>query len=166
MRHERRHRRPVHGVRRLHRNVPGGCAEACAQAADRGRRPLHAVPGVRGGLPPGRDRMTVHPIEAESYRIMAGRIDLSELDGGRRAIVERVIHASADFEYASTMRFDDGAVEAAVDALRKGAPDVADVETVRAGIPGAVCPLPPSAAGASTRSSAGIREAARMHPEG
>jgi precorrin-8X/cobalt-precorrin-8 methylmutase len=110
--------------------------------------------------------MTVHPIEAESYRIMAGRIDLSELDAGRRTVVERVIHASADLEYAATMRIDDGAVEAAVDALRNGAPVVTDVEMVRAGIPGAVCHLPASAGDASTRSAAGIREAARIHPEG
>ncbi len=108
----------------------------------------------------------VHPIEAESYRIMAGRIDLSTLDAGRRAVVERVIHASADFEYATTMRFDDGAVEAAVEALRAGAPIVTDVEMVRAGIPGAVCHLPGDAGDAPTRSAAGIRYAAQLYPKG
>jgi precorrin-8X/cobalt-precorrin-8 methylmutase len=110
--------------------------------------------------------VTVHPIEAESYRIMAGRIDLSELDPGCRAVVERVIHASADLEYASTMCFDDGAVEAAIDALRTGAPVITDVEMVRAGIPGALCLLPASAGDASTRSAAGIREAAAQFPSG
>ena len=77
--------------------------------------------------------MTVHPIEVESYRILAGRVDLSHLQPGQRAVVERMVHASADVEYAETARFDDGAVEAAVAALRSGAPLVTDVEMVRAG---------------------------------
>jgi len=110
--------------------------------------------------------MTVHPIEAESYRIMADRIDLSGLDSGRRAVVERVIHASADLEYATTMRFDDDAVEAAVDAMRERAPIVTDVEMVRAGIPGAVCHLPAVAGDAATRAAAGIRVASRLYPTG
>ena len=112
--------------------------------------------------------MTVHPIEAESYRILGDRVDLSHLEPGPRAVVERVIHASADLEYASTMRFDPGAVEAALGALRAGAHVVTDVEMVRAGIPGALCYLPADAVGseATTRSAAGIRIAAQRHPKG
>ena len=110
--------------------------------------------------------MTVHPIEAESYQIMAGRIDLSGLDAGRRAVVERVIHASADLDYAQTMRFGEGAVEAALDALNAGAPVITDVEMVRAGIPGAVCHLPAAADSTLTRAAAGMREAARCSPHG
>jgi precorrin-8X/cobalt-precorrin-8 methylmutase len=119
-------------------------------------------------VPEGRDRVTaqVHPIEAESYRIMAGRVDLSNVDPGRRAVIQRVIHASADLEYASTMRFDDDAVDAAVGALAAGAPVVTDVEMVRAGIPGAVCFLPEEAGDASTRSAGGIRLAARRYRAG
>jgi precorrin-8X/cobalt-precorrin-8 methylmutase len=110
--------------------------------------------------------MRVHPIEAESYRIMAGRVDLSDLDAGSRAVVERVIHASADLEYLDTMRFDNGAVESAVDALAAGAPVVTDVEMVRAGVPGAVCHLPAAASDAPSRAAAGMRVAARLHPRG
>ena len=119
---------------------------------------------------------TVHPIEVESYRILAERVDLSHLAPGPRAVIERVIHASADLEYAKTMRFDGGAVEAAVEALRAGAPVVTDVEMVRAAIPGALCYLPPLAPkpnpesgddpDGSTRSALGIREAARRHHAG
>src|SRR5205807_477964 len=71
-----------------------------------------------------------------------------------------------DLEYATTMRFDDGVVEAAVDALCSGAPVVTDVEMVRAGIPGARCYLPMAADAGLTRSATGIREAARHHPAG
>ena len=42
----------------------------------------------------------IHPIEMESYRILETRVDLSHLDPGPRSVVERVIHASADPEYA------------------------------------------------------------------
>src|SRR5436190_23664099 len=92
----------------------------------------------------------IHPIELESYRILGDRIDLSHLPPGPRAVVERVIHASADLDYASTMCFDPDAVEAALDALRAGAPVVTDVEMVRAGIPGALCYLPADAVGSET----------------
>jgi precorrin-8X/cobalt-precorrin-8 methylmutase len=110
--------------------------------------------------------MNVHPIETESYRILAERVDLSHLDAGARAVVERVIHASADPEFAETMRFDPGAVDAAVEALRRGAPVITDVEMVRAAVPGALCYLPVDAGEVSTRSAAGIRESARRHPNG
>ena len=43
----------------------------------------------------------IHPIETESYRILETRVDLSHLESGPRAVVERVIHASADPEYAT-----------------------------------------------------------------
>ena len=36
----------------------------------------------------------VHPIEAESYRIMRSRIDLSTLPPLTRAVTERIIHLS------------------------------------------------------------------------
>lgn len=110
--------------------------------------------------------MSIHPIETASYRIMAARVDLSRFDDGQRAVVARVIHASADVEYASTMRFDSGAVERAVAAVRGGAPIVTDVEMVRAGIPGASCHLPADAGDAPTRAAAGMRAAAHRYPQG
>ncbi|MDP8938506.1 MAG: precorrin-8X methylmutase [Actinomycetota bacterium] len=113
--------------------------------------------------------MTVHPIETQSYRILAERVDLSGLGPGARAVVSRVIHASADVEYASTMVVDEAAVEAGVAALRRGAPVVADVEMVAAGIKGieAVCYLAAATAGDGvTRSAAAMRIAAGRHPEG
>jgi len=75
----------------------------------------------------------VHPIEAESYRIIAERVDLSGWDEDDRAVVARVIHAAADIGYAGTMCLTPGAVAAGVEALRSGAPVVADVEMVVAG---------------------------------
>lgn len=50
------------------------------------------------------------------------------------AVVMRCIHASADFDYAETLRFTPGAVTAAVEALRQGAAIVTDTNMALAGI--------------------------------
>ena len=133
--------------------------------------------------------MSVHPIEAESYRILARRVDLSALGRLSRAVTERVIHASADLEYATSLVLDETALAAAVEALGRGAPVVADVEMVASGITSVpvACYLgrvPRVAvedagddahdaagdgdadAGASTRSAAAMRLAAAEHPVG
>jgi precorrin-8X/cobalt-precorrin-8 methylmutase len=72
----------------------------------------------------------VHPIEAESYRILAERVDLDRWPPLSRAVVARVIHAAADAGYADTLVVDEGACAAGVAALREGAPVVSDVEMV------------------------------------
>jgi precorrin-8X/cobalt-precorrin-8 methylmutase len=111
----------------------------------------------------------VHPIEAESYRILEERVDLSRFGPLSRAVVARVIHATADLDYADTMVVDDESVAAGVAALQAGAPVVTDVEMVRHGVVGveARCYLPaPAAAPAGvTRSAAGIRDLAARHPQ-
>lgn len=76
----------------------------------------------------------VHPIEAESYRILRERVDLSHLGPLSRAVVERVIHASADLDYAESLVLDETALERGLEALRDGAPIVTDVDMVAAGI--------------------------------
>jgi precorrin-8X/cobalt-precorrin-8 methylmutase len=114
----------------------------------------------------------VHPIEAASYRILAERVDLSAWPDGPRAVVARVVHATADLEFATTMVVDEAAVAAGVAALRAGAPVVADVEMTRAALSGiaAVCYLgevsPGPGDGAPTRTAAAMRLAAARHPEG
>ena len=78
----------------------------------------------------------VHPIETESYRILRGMIDLSHLGPLSRAVAERVIHASADLEYAETLVLDEMILEGGISALRRGVPIVTDVGMVAAGITG------------------------------
>ena len=110
----------------------------------------------------------VHPIEGESYRILAERVDLAAFGPLAGAVVARIIHASADLEYVETMVVDDCAVEAGIAALAGGAPIVVDVEMVRHGMTGAdgECFLPATAPEGTTRSAAGIALAAERHPEG
>ncbi|HEX5849979.1 MAG TPA: precorrin-8X methylmutase, partial [Rubrobacter sp.] len=78
----------------------------------------------------------VHPIETESYRILRGMVDLSHLGPLSRAVAERIIHASADLEYADGLVLDEAALERGVEALRGERPIVTDVGMVAAGITG------------------------------
>lgn len=76
----------------------------------------------------------VHPIETESYRIMRELVDLSCLGPRSRAVAERVIHASADLEYAESLVLTEETLSRGLEALRDGAPIVTDVGMVAAGI--------------------------------
>ncbi len=78
----------------------------------------------------------VHPIETESYRILRGLVDLSHLGPLSRAVAERVVHASADLEYAESLSLDETALEGGMRALRRETPVVTDVGMVAAGITG------------------------------
>ena len=95
------------------------------------------------------------------------------------AVVKRVIHTTADFDYAKNLRFTPGAVQAAVRALQRGAAIVTDTNMALAGIsrPGlaklgceAVCYMAdPAVAEAAkqagtTRAVAAMHRAAREHP--
>ena len=50
------------------------------------------------------------------------------------AVVKRVIHTTADFDYAKNLRFTPGAVAAGVAALRAGIPIITDTNMALAGI--------------------------------
>jgi len=78
----------------------------------------------------------VHPIETESYRILRGMVDLSHLGPLSRAVAERVIHASADLDYAESLVLHETALERGISALRRGVSVVTDVGMVAAGITG------------------------------
>ncbi|MUL43135.1 precorrin-8X methylmutase [Streptomonospora sp. PA3] len=81
----------------------------------------------------------VHPIEAESFAILRSRVDLGRLPPLSRAVAERVIHSSADLDYATDLVIDDTAVEKAAQRLAEGAPVVTDVAMVAAGITARDC---------------------------
>ncbi|MCF6523336.1 precorrin-8X methylmutase [Streptomyces sp. JJ36] len=103
---------------------------------------------------------TVHPIEQESYRILRSRLDTSGLPPLTRAVVERVVHASADLEYAADLVTDEASLRAAHTALHRGAPVVTDVAMVAAGITRrrTVCRLADAVAGPGlTRSAHAVR---------
>jgi precorrin-8X/cobalt-precorrin-8 methylmutase len=76
----------------------------------------------------------IHPIEQQSYRIMRSLVDLSHLPPLSRAVAERVIHASADLEYAESLALDEAALVRGREALLNSASVVCDVGMVAAGI--------------------------------
>ncbi|XHH09252.1 MAG: sirohydrochlorin nickelochelatase [Candidatus Bathyarchaeia archaeon] len=60
--------------------------------------------------------------------------DLTKLPKDKAPIVERVVHTTADPEFAKLMVISDDAVKAGVDAIKAGAKIVTDVKMIRAGI--------------------------------
>lgn len=113
---------------------------------------------------------TQHPIEVESYRILRSKVDTAALPPCTRAVTERVIHASADLDYAIDLVCDEDALHAGQWALIAGAPLVVDVRMLAAGITSRQCvvalDLAPVLVVGSTRSVAGIRVAAAEYPQG
>ncbi len=73
-------------------------------------------------------------IEKESFRIIRARIAGKNLPPVERTIVERVIHATADFAYAEDLCFAPGAVQSGLAALRQGCLVVTDTRMAKAGI--------------------------------
>jgi precorrin-8X/cobalt-precorrin-8 methylmutase len=119
-------------------------------------------------------RSSVHPIEVESYAILRSRLDTTDLPPLTRAVVERVVHTSADPSWAGDLVCDEHALRAGRAALLAGAPLVTDVRMVAVGVtarPATVAiDLPGvrelAATDGLTRSAAGIRAAVRDHPAG
>jgi precorrin-8X/cobalt-precorrin-8 methylmutase len=113
-------------------------------------------------------RVARHPIERESYRILRSLVDLSHLPPLSRAVCERVVHASADLDYARTLVLDETALGRGRAALSAGAPVVADVAMVASGVTSREvrclvgCPRAraSASAGGLTRSAAAFRLAA------
>ncbi|MDQ3680380.1 MAG: precorrin-8X methylmutase [Actinomycetota bacterium] len=101
-------------------------------------------------------------------RLLSDRVDLSHHELGVQSVIARVIHASADLEYARTMVVSREAVGVGVAALRNGSPVVTDVEMVRHGLVGSAahCYLAEAIGSADrTRSAEGMRIAAERHPD-
>ncbi len=113
----------------------------------------------------------IHPIEAESYRILRSRIDLSHLPPLSRAVAERVIHASADLSFGDSLVLDEAALQRGRNALVAGAPVYCDARMVAAGLttlsPRVTLDDPRARSSAGlTRSAAAMRLAAEEAPPG
>jgi precorrin-8X/cobalt-precorrin-8 methylmutase len=100
----------------------------------------------------------------EAYRIVRSRIDLSRLAPLSRSVTERVIMASADFDYATDLVCDEQVLAAGVEELAAGVPVVADGVTVAAGIPGypVICTSEDSLTARLARTAAISRPAAAV----
>ena len=73
-------------------------------------------------------------IEKESFRIITEELGDRPLDPEQAPIIKRVIHTTADFDYADNLYFSPGAVRLAKEAIRGGATVVTDTQMALAGI--------------------------------
>lgn len=73
-------------------------------------------------------------IEDDSFAIIDAEVSAHAHGPLEWQVVRRVIHATADFEFASLMAFSAGAIHAGVTALREGCPLVFDVKMIAAGV--------------------------------
>ncbi len=73
-------------------------------------------------------------IEKRSFAIISEELSERIFVKEQEPIIKRVIHTTADFEYADSMYFSEHAVEKALTALKKGACIVSDTTMVQAGI--------------------------------
>lgn len=88
------------------------------------------------------------------------------------AVVKRVIHTTADFEYAETLHFTENAVQKAIEALHNGATIITDTNMALAGVskPGlkklngeALCFMADSAVAQSAKENGTTRAVAAVH---
>jgi precorrin-8X/cobalt-precorrin-8 methylmutase len=73
-------------------------------------------------------------IENESFRIIREEMGPHSFGDLEEPVVVRVIHATADFDFAQNLRFHPDAVRVGIGALRKGCSTITDVRMVEIGI--------------------------------
>ncbi len=73
-------------------------------------------------------------IEKRSFEIITDELGVHAYDEQTALIVKRVIHTTADFEYARLLEFHPDAVSSGIEALKAGSDIYADTNMVMAGI--------------------------------
>lgn len=73
-------------------------------------------------------------IEKRSFEIISSELGNREFGEFEELVVKRVIHTSADFDYADNLWFSESAVKKAMDGIRAGACIVTDTQMAKAGI--------------------------------
>ncbi|MCK6075828.1 precorrin-8X methylmutase [Paenibacillus silvae] len=80
--------------------------------------------------------LTVQPqeIEGKSFEMITEELGEHPFTEEQYPVVQRVIHASADFELGRSMVFHPDAIQAGIAALRAGQSVIADVQMIQAGV--------------------------------
>lgn len=126
-----------------------------------------------------------HPITRKSFELIDQEVGGHHFTAAEYAVVRRVIHTTADFDFMQLMRFSGQPFSAAIEAFQKAQPIVTDVSMVAAGVgtvvaktwqssvvvavqqsqgssPVQTSSVPPPV---KTRSADGMRVCARAYPE-
>lgn len=120
--------------------------------------------------------LIIHPILQQSFAAIDREIGSHNFPDEQYAVVRRVIHSTADFEFQHLLRFSPGVVPLAMTALAQGLPIVTDVNMVTFGIKTVVqqtfknpiitavdaCPSAPSG---QTRTASGMLQCFQDYPE-
>lgn len=75
-----------------------------------------------------------HPILEQSFAVIDREIGEHGFSPSEYAIVRRVIHSTADFEFQHLLRFSAGAIAGAIAGLQQRVPIVTDVNMVKQGV--------------------------------
>jgi precorrin-8X/cobalt-precorrin-8 methylmutase len=78
----------------------------------------------------------IHPITAQSFAMIDQEIGDHAFSRSEYAIVQRVIHSTADFEFKQLVKFSPSAITSGIKALQAGKAIVTDVGMVKQGIMG------------------------------
>ena len=78
--------------------------------------------------------LILHPILQQSFATIDREIGSHNFSSDQYAIVRRVIHSTADFEFQHLLHFSPGVISLAMKALAQGLPIVTDVNMVTFGI--------------------------------
>ncbi|MEM9903593.1 MAG: precorrin-8X methylmutase [Cyanobacteria bacterium P01_D01_bin.44] len=118
-----------------------------------------------------------HPIVYQSFAVIDQEIGAYDLTPEAYAVVRRVIHATADFEFKDLLHFSEDAIAAATKALPTGCPIVTDVGMVAQGIRrivgetfknpviAAIEQAPDQVLPGQTRTEAGVLRCAQQYPQ-
>jgi precorrin-8X/cobalt-precorrin-8 methylmutase len=82
--------------------------------------------------------LPIHPIMEKSFAIIDREIGEHNFSPAEYAIVRRVIHSTADFEFAQLIRFSEGAIASGIKAIQQRTPIITDVGMVKQGVAGMV----------------------------
>jgi precorrin-8X/cobalt-precorrin-8 methylmutase len=118
-----------------------------------------------------------HPILLQSFALIDQEIGAHAFSAEEYAIVRRVIHSTADFEFQHLLQFHHGVIARVIPALQQGCAIITDVSMVRQGIATMVaqtfanpviCAVEqvPTATAEQTRTELGLIQCFRTYPQG
>jgi precorrin-8X/cobalt-precorrin-8 methylmutase len=120
--------------------------------------------------------LPIHPIMEQSFAVIDQEIGEHNFSSAEYAIVRRVIHSTADFEFVQLIQFSEDAIASGIKALQRRTPIITDVGMVKQGIAGMVAktfdnPLiaaveqAPIALPGKTRTETGLLQCFEKFPE-
>lgn len=125
---------------------------------------------------PGRT-LPQHPILEQSFAAIDQEMGPHSFTAAEYAIVRRIIHSTADFEFAQLIHFSSGAIAGAIAALQQQVPIITDVGMVKQGVVSMVAKtfqnpliaavdLASEAHPGQTRTETGLLRAYQQYPQG